>query len=208
MPAKQLIPAARTQPTNGANTRKFAIPAIDQVTASALDWLPHWLDSGPLATVVGSLGRAIRPTRGRTRRKTFDDLANTICDAIAMDRRFPNEMRLARLSGGRFVVDILGQQCLQDGQTLPPLGVAERARQRLHRQIEMVQIAEEELCRAIIEVEYSVAQRNYLQSGRVWEMQCSVTSEIADAAGRMFAGASAPFTASIPYGVGAAMLNW
>jgi hypothetical protein len=125
---------------------------------------------------------------------------------VAADRRYPNEVRLNRPSGGRLVIDILARRCTCENTDVTGIGLADRLGQWFHGQLDSAQIPEDRISCARVEVEYTAEERTYLASGRVWEMHFSLRSEIATPE-ETYIGSTPSCVAAVPYGVGA-LVAW
>ena len=154
----------------------------------------------PLA-FAAALGYDRWPPRRRKREQALQTVANSICNIVATDRRYPNEVRRHHPEGGRLVMDILEQRCIVNDSDVDVLRIVGRLGDWLDSHLTASGLGRELVSVARVGVDYSTADRNYLMSGRVWEMRFSLRSEIV--AQDMSVVATTPeCTAAVPYGTG------
>lgn len=169
-------------------------------------WLAALAECVPPFAIVSQIGQYARPLRERRRRRSLQVVANALCNVLAADRRYPNEVRREHPEGGRLVMDILARRCILNDAAVDPLGVVDRLGRWLHHQLGEAGIPEEWIRRARVAVEYTAVERTYLASGRVWEMDFSLRSEIETPEASYF-GVTPACTAAVPYGIGA-LVAW
>ncbi|HEY5086743.1 MAG TPA: hypothetical protein VII66_05210, partial [Gemmatimonadaceae bacterium] len=157
-------------------------------------------------TIVSEIGRTAWAPGSKQRRRTLQSVANSLCNVVAEDRRYPNEVRLNHPQGGRLVLDLLSRRCTLNDTDVDRIGLVDRLSNWLHSQLDDARIQEVRICSARVEVEYTAAERTYLASGRVWEMCFSLRSELATP-DQSYVGVTPTCTAAVPYGVGA-MVSW
>jgi hypothetical protein len=138
----------------------------------------------------------------RRRRRVLQAVANSLCNVVIADRRYPNETRRKYPEGGRLVLDVLTRRCTLNDAAVAPMGIADRLNVWLHAQLREAGIPKDQIRGARMDIEYSCAERTYLASGRVWEMHFSLRSEISTQ-DRHYFGTAPACTAAVPYGIGA-----
>ncbi|HEV2642529.1 MAG TPA: hypothetical protein VGT98_07475 [Candidatus Elarobacter sp.] len=126
-----------------------------------------------------------------------------MCRVAASDKRSAAEVRRTHPDGGRLTLDLLGGQCTLNGVPTEAIGLVSRLQRWLDDQLAAESIPASRIRRALVEIEYTVAERNYLQRGRVWEMHYSLRSEIATD-GKVYEGTIPQCMASVAYGASAA----
>lgn len=166
-----------------------------------LVWLATLLDYGPSRALVSSIGSTGWPPRERKRRKALQFVANALCNVVVSDRRYPGELRRHHPEGGRLVIDILERRCVLNDSDVETLGIVERLGQWLDTQTSDTNLVPGRISEARVDVDYTAAERNYVMSGRVWEMRFSLRSEIV-AQDQRFIATSPECTAAVPYGTG------
>ena len=169
-------------------------------------WLAALAECVPPFAIVSQIGQYARPLRERRRRRSLQVVANALCNVVAADRRYPNEVRREHPEGGRLVMDILARRCILNDAAVDPLGVVDRLGIWLRHQLGEAAIPEEWIRCVRVAVEYTAAERTYLASGRVWEMDFSLRSEIETPEASYF-GVTPACTAAVPYGIGA-LVAW
>lgn len=165
-------------------------------------WLAALVGCVPPLTLVTELGRSTWPVRERRRHKALQFVANSLCNVVAADRRYPNEVRQNHPEGGRLVLDILGHHCTLNDTDIHTIGIVDRLSNWFDLQLADAQIPASRICTARVDVEYTAAERTYVASGRVWEMHFSLRSEIATR-DQSYVGITPECMAAVPYGVGA-----
>ncbi len=165
-------------------------------------WLAALTECVPPFAIVSQIGQAAWPVRDKRRRRALQTVANSLCNVIAADRRYPNEVRRNHPEGGRLVLDILERRCTLNNARVDTIGIVDRLSSWFHNELYDARIPENGISSVRVDVEYTAAERTYLASGRVWEMHFSLRSEIG-AAGESYVGITPACTAAIPYGIGA-----
>jgi hypothetical protein len=165
-------------------------------------WLAAMSEYVPPLAMIAALGCGAWRPREKRRRKALQFVANSLCNIVATDRRYPNEVRRHHPEGGRLVLDILEHRCILNDSDVGAIGIVDRLASWFEAQLTAAQIPASRICSARVAVEYTAAERTYLASGRVWEMYFSLQSEVGTAE-HSYVGASPSCTAAIPYGIGA-----
>lgn len=169
-------------------------------------WLAAIAEYMPPIAIVTELGWHSRAPREKQRHKALQAVANSICNVVADDRRYPNEVRLNLPGGGRLVLDLINRRCTLNDADVDTLGIVDRLSAWLYRQLGNARIPADGISGARIDVNYTASERTYLASGRVWEMQFSLRSELATP-DQCYVGTTTACTAAVPYGVGA-LASW
>lgn len=168
---------------------------------SAAGWLAMWTSRLSNASHGEEPSRTTWIPRERMRRKALQEIADAACRTAASDKRSAAEIRRAHPDGGRLVLDLLTATCTLNGTIIEPIGLVSRLREWLEHQFEASNIPPDRIRRARIEIDYTVAERNYLQRGQVWEMHYSLRSELATD-GKVYGGEIPQCMASVAYGAG------
>jgi hypothetical protein len=137
------------------------------------------------------------------RRKALQEIVDGLCRAAASDKRCAAEIRGAHPDGGRLTLDLLGATCALNGAPLEAIGLTARLQRWLYAHLQTAEIPPARIRRARVDIEYTVAERMYLERGHVWEMHFSLRAEIATD-GRVYEGALPQCMSSVAYGAGAA----
>jgi len=169
-------------------------------------WLAALTDYVLPLTLVSEFGRNAWPQRDKQRHRALQAVANSLCNMVAMDRRYPNEVRLNHPQGGLLVLDVLGRRCTLNDAGVTAIGLVDRLALWLDAQLDSVRIPEDRIRDVRLEMDYTASERTYLASGRVWEMQFSLRSEVVTL-DQSYVGTAPPCTAAVPYGVGA-LTGW
>ena len=169
-------------------------------------WLAALTDYVLPLTLVSEFGRNAWPQRDKQRHRALQAVANSLCNMVAMDRRYPNEVRLNHPQGGLLVLDVLGRRCTLNDADVTAIGLVDRLALWLDAQLDSVRIPEDRIRDVRLEMDYTASVRTYLASGRVWEMQFSLRSEVVTL-DQSYVGTAPPCTAAVPYGVGA-LTGW
>ncbi|MEO6866148.1 MAG: hypothetical protein ABI229_11890 [Gemmatimonadaceae bacterium] len=167
-----------------------------------VQWLAALTEWVPPFAMVSQLGEGIWPSLEHKRDRSLQMVANSLCNVVAADRRYPNEVRLNHPEGGRLVLDILTQRCTLNDTDVDRIGMVDRLSCWFQTQLDDAQIPEARIRFARVDVEYTAAERTYLASGRVWEMHFSLRSEVATM-NQSYVGVTPACTAAVPYGIGA-----
>jgi hypothetical protein len=167
--------------------------------ATIAEYLP------PIAIVTVMYRNTVAP-REKRRRKALQALANSLCNVVTEDRRYPNEVRLNLPDDGRLVLDLINHRCTVNDSEVGTIGLVDRLNAWLYRQLGDARIPADGICGARIDVNYTASEHTYLASGRVWEMRFSLRSEL-ETPDQCYVGTSATCTAAVPYGVGA-LVSW
>lgn len=133
------------------------------------------------------------------RRKALQEITDTLCRVAASDKRCAAEIRGAHPDGGRLSLDLIAARCTLNGTPMEAIGLVSRLQQWLAAHLETAEIPVARIRRARVDIEYTVAERNYLARGRVWEMHFSLRSEIATD-GRIYESSIPQCMASVAYG--------
>lgn len=165
-------------------------------------WLAALAECVPPFAIVSQLSQSAWPPRERRRRRALQAVANSLCNVVAADRRYPNEVRRNHPEGGRLVLDILTRRCTLNDADVDTIGMVDRLGSWLRSQLDGAHIPEARIRFARVDVDYTAAERTYLASGRVWEMHFSLRSEIGTL-DQSYVGITAACTAAVPYGIGA-----
>lgn len=169
-------------------------------------WLSALTEYVAPMAIAATLGLDRWPLRNRKRQHALQSVANSICQIVASDRRYPNEIRRHYPEGGHLVMDILEHRCIVNDADVEALEIVNRLSHWLDEQLTVNGIGRERVSAARVGVEYSTADRNYLMKGRVWEIRFSLNSEIV-AHDQTFVSSSRECTAAVPYGTGS-MASW
>lgn len=169
-------------------------------------WLSAFTEYVQPMALAATLGYDRWPPRRRKRQQALQSVANSICNIVATDRRYPNEVRCHHPEGGRLVMDILEHRCIVNDADVEVLAIVERLGHWLDDQLTIMGIGRDRVAAARVGVDYSTADRNYLMGGRVWEMRFSLQSEIV-AHDRSFVATTPECTAAVPYGTGS-IASW
>ena len=169
-------------------------------------WLAALTDYVLPLALVSEFGRNAWPQRDKQRHRALQAVANSLCNMVAMDRRYPNEVRLNHPQGGLLVLDVLGRRCTLNDADVTAIGLVDRLALWLDAQLDSVRIPEDRIRDVRLEMDYTASERTYLASGRVWEMQFSLRSEVVTL-DQSYVGTAPPCTAAVPYGVGA-LTGW
>jgi hypothetical protein len=167
-------------------------------------WFSALAEYVPPLAIVSGIGRGLwRPGEER-HRQALQSVATSLCNVVASDRRYPNEVRRNHPHGGRLVLDILTRSCTHNEASVATIGMVDRLNSWLLAELDDSQIPGDRICGVRVEVEYTAAERTYIASGRVWEMQFSLRSEV-ETPDQSYVGVTPGCMASVPYGIGAAM---
>ena len=169
-------------------------------------WLAALTDYVPPLALVSEMGRNAWIRRDRQRHKALQTVANSLCNMVTVDRRYPNEVRLNHPHGGLLVLDVLTRRCTLNDADVNAIGLVDRLRLWLHAQLDNARIPQDRICCVRLEMDYTAGERTYLASGRVWEMQFSLRSEVATL-DQSYVGTAPACTAAVPYGIGA-LIAW
>lgn len=172
------------------------------MNARSTVWLAALTDYVPPLALMSELGRSAWPSRDRRNRRAFQTVANSLCNMVTADRRYPNEVRLNHPQGGRLVFDVLTRRCTLNDADVNAIGLVDRLRLWLHAQLDNARIPEDRICCVRLAMDYTAAERTYLASGRVWEMTFSLRSEVVTL-DQSYVGTAPACKAAVPYGVGA-----
>ena len=164
-------------------------------------WLSALSDYVQPVALAAALGYGSWPRQQKKQRRALQFVANSLCDVVASDRRCPNEIRRHYPQSGRLVIDILQRRCTLDDSDARSLGIVDRLGYWLETQLTNTGIRMERVSAARVDVDYTAVERTYLVSGRVWEMNFSLRSEIV-AHEQSFVATSTDCTAAVPYGTG------
>ncbi|MDQ2668808.1 MAG: ferrous iron transport protein A [Gemmatimonadota bacterium] len=165
-------------------------------------WLSALSEYVQPVALAATLGYDNWPTRQRKRRRVLQYVANSLCNVVAADRRYPNEIRRHCPQSGHLLIDVLERRCLLNDADPGSLGIVDRLGRWLETHLLDMGIRPGRISAARVDVEYSASERTYLLSGRVWEMNFSLKSEIV-ANDQSFVAMSGDCTAAVPYGTGA-----
>lgn len=169
-------------------------------------WLAALTDYMPPLALVSELGRTAWNQRDRHRHRALQTVANSLCNMVTVDCRCPNEVRLNHPQGGLLVLDVLARRCTLNDAAVDTIGLVDRIRLWLHNQLDNARIPEDRIRSVRLEMEYTAAERTYLASGRVWEMNFSLRSEVVTL-DQSYVGTAPACIAAVPYGVGA-LVAW
>lgn len=169
-------------------------------------WLAAITDYVVPISLVSEFGRNAWAPRDRQRRRALQTVANSLCNMVTTDRRYPNEVRLNHPHGGLLVLDVLTRRCTLNDADVNAIGLVDRLRLWLHAQLDNARIPEDRICCVRLEMDYTASERTYLASGRVWEMHFSLRSEVVTL-DQSYVATTSACTAAVPYGVGA-LVAW
>jgi len=169
-------------------------------------WLAALTDYIPPLALMSEIGLSAWPQRDKHSRKALQSVANSLCNMVTTDRRYPNEVRLNHPQGGLLALDILTRRCTLNDADVNAIGIVDRLRLWLHTQLDNARIPEDRICCVRLEMDYTAGERTYLASGRVWEMHFSLRSEVVTL-DQSYVGTAPACTAAVPYGVGA-LIAW
>ncbi|MDQ2891009.1 MAG: hypothetical protein M3R65_10745 [Gemmatimonadota bacterium] len=145
------------------------------------------------------------PSRRKKRIQALQFVANSLCNAVASDRRYPNEVRRSNPEGGHLFIDILARRCRVNDSDVETIGVVHRLGPWLDGQLGEAGIRGDRISAACVHVDYTAADRTYLLGGRVWEMRFSLRAEIVSQ-NQSFVATAGQCAAAVPYGSGSIAL--
>jgi hypothetical protein len=131
------------------------------MNSKPLLWLAALAECVPPFAVVSQIEQYAKPLRERRRCRSLQIVANSLCNVVAADRRYPNEVRRQHPDGGRLVLDILARRCILNDTDVDIMGVVDRLSRWLDTQLVEAEIPEAWICRARVAVDYTAAERTY-----------------------------------------------